>query len=133
MVGADGFIRKLPQGLEYLVQEGGSGLSGGQKQAILLARLLIRDPSVVLLDEPTSTMDEATERHFIQQFAKWSAGRTVVIATHRTRVLELVERLIVVENGQIALNDTKERGLQALLGVSKIEAPRTAPAASART
>lgn len=133
MVGADGFIRKLPQGLEYLVQEGGSGLSGGQKQAILLARLLIRDPSVVLLDEPTSTMDEATERHFIQQFAKWSAGRTVVLATHRTRVLELVERLIVVENGQIALNDTKERGLQALLGVSKVEAPRTAPAASART
>ncbi len=133
MVGADGFIRKLPQGLDYLVQEGGSGLSGGQKQAILLARLLIRDPSVVLLDEPTSTMDEATERHFIQQFAKWSAGRTVVIATHRTRVLELVERLIVVENGQIALNDTKERGLQALLGVSKVEAPRTAPAASART
>ncbi|WP_025092227.1 type I secretion system permease/ATPase [Brucella intermedia] len=126
MVGADGFIRKLPQGLDYLVQEGGSGLSGGQKQAILLARLLIRDPSVVLLDEPTSTMDEATERHFIQQFAKWSAGRTVVIATHRTRVLELVERLIVVENGQIALNDTKERGLQALLGVSKVEAPRTA-------
>ncbi|MCO7728688.1 type I secretion system permease/ATPase [Brucella intermedia] len=133
MVGADGFIRKLPQGLEYLVQEGGSGLSGGQKQAILLARLLIRDPSVVLLDEPTSTMDEATERHFIQQFAKWSAGRTVVIATHRTRVLELVERLIVVENGQIALNDTKERGLQALLGVSKVEAPRMGPAASART
>jgi len=122
MVGAEGFIRKLPQGLEHLVQEGGSGLSGGQKQAILLARLLIRDPSVVLLDEPTSTMDEATERHFIQQFANWSAGRTVIIATHRTRVLELVERLIVVENGQIALNDTKERGLQALLGVSKVEA-----------
>jgi len=46
----------------------------------------------------------------------------VIIATHRTRVLELVERLIVVENGQIALNDTKERGLQALLGVSKVEA-----------
>lgn len=126
MVGADGFIRKLPQGLEHLVQEGGSGLSGGQKQAILLARLLIRDPSVVLLDEPTSTMDEATERHFIQQFAQWSAGRTVVIATHRTRVLELVERLIVVENGQIALDDAKERGLQTLLGVSKVEAPKKA-------
>lgn len=126
MVGADSFIRKLPQGLEHLVQEGGSGLSGGQKQAILLARLLIRDPSVVLLDEPTSTMDEATERHFIQQFAQWSVGRTVIIATHRTRVLELVDRLIVVENGQITLNDTKERGLQTLLGVSKVEAPRQA-------
>ncbi|PJO49934.1 type I secretion system permease/ATPase [Brucella pituitosa] len=126
MVGADSFIRKLPEGLEHLVQEGGNGFSGGQKQAILLARLLIRDPSVVLLDEPTSTMDEATERLFIQQFAKWSVGRTVVIATHRTRVLELVERLVVVENGQITLNDTKDRGLQTLLGVSKVEAPRQA-------
>jgi len=121
MVGADGFVRKLPKGLEHQIQEGGGGLSGGQKQAILLARLLIRDPSVVLLDEPTSTMDEATERHFIEQFAKWSAGRTVVIATHRMRVLELVQRLIVMENGQIALDDSKERGLQTLLGMSKVE------------
>jgi len=121
MVGADGFVRKLPKGLEHQIQEGGGGLSGGQKQAILLARLLIRDPSVVLLDEPTSTMDEATERHFIEQFAKWSVGRTVVIATHRMRVLELVQRLIVVENGQVALDDSKERGLQTLLGMSKVE------------
>lgn len=121
MVGADSFVRKLPKGLEHQIQEGGGGLSGGQKQAILLARLLIRDPSVVLLDEPTSTMDEATERHFIEQFAKWSVGRTVVISTHRMRVLELVQRLIVVENGQIALDDSKERGLQTLLGMSKVE------------
>ena len=121
MVGADGFVRKLPKGLEHLVQEGGGGLSGGQKQAILLARLLIRDPSVVLLDEPTSTMDESTERHFIEQFAKWSVGRTVVIATHRMRVLELVQRLIVIENGQVALDDGKERGLQTLLGMSKVQ------------
>lgn len=123
MVGADNFIRKLSDGLDFLVQEGGSGLSGGQKQAILLARILIRDPSVVLLDEPTSSMDEATERHFIQQFAEWSKGRTVVIATHRMRVLELVDRLIAVENGQIALNDTKERGLQTLLNMSKVQKP----------
>lgn len=123
MVGADNFIRRLPKGLEHVVQEGGGGLSGGQKQAILLARLLIRDPSVILLDEPTSTMDETTERHFITQFAKWSAGRTVIIATHRMRVLELVQRLIVVENGQIALDDNKERGLQTLLGMSKVTNP----------
>ena len=125
MVGADSFVRKLPKGLEHLVQEGGGGLSGGQKQAILLARLLIRDPSVILLDEPTSTMDEATERHFIQQFAKWSAGRTVIIATHRMRVLELVQRLIVIENGQVALDDSKERGLQTLRGMSKVEPTNT--------
>ncbi|MEN5279240.1 type I secretion system permease/ATPase [Brucella sp. TWI432] len=125
MVGADSFVRKLPKGLEHLVHEGGGGLSGGQKQAILLARLLIRDPSVVLLDEPTSTMDEATERHFIEQFAKWRARRTVIIATHRMRVLELVQRLIVIENGQVVLDDSKERGLQTLRGMSKVEPTKT--------
>jgi ATP-binding cassette subfamily C protein LapB len=66
-------------------------------------------------------MDESTERHFIEQFAKWSVGRTVVIATHRMRVLELVQRLIVIENGQVALDDGKERGLQTLLGMSKVQ------------
>ncbi|MGU3401567.1 type I secretion system permease/ATPase [Brucellaceae bacterium D45D] len=124
MAGADIFVRRLPDGLEYLVQEGGAGLSGGQKQAILLARTLIRDPAVVLLDEPTSTMDEAAERHFIKAFAQWSIGRTVVIATHRMRVLELVDRIIVVENGKVALNDTKERCMKTLFNVSNVEIPR---------
>ncbi len=120
MVGADSFVRKLAKGLQHTIQEGGRGLSGGQKQALLLARLLIREPSVILLDEPTAMMDETTERHFIEAFAQWSAGRTVVIATHRMRVLELVNRLIVVENGSIALDDNKERGLQTLLGMKKV-------------
>ena len=105
------------------MQEGGHGLSGGQKQLILLARQLIRDPSIVLLDEPTAAMDEATERHFIKEFDAWSAGRTVVIATHRMRVLELVDRLVVVENGQVALDDTKEKGLRKLVGMSKVVGP----------
>ncbi len=123
MVGADSFIRKLRSGLQHIIQEGGKGLSGGQKQALLLARLLIREPSVVLLDEPTAMMDEATERHFIEAFAQWSVGRTVVIATHRMRVLDLVNRLIVVENGSIALDDNKDSALQALLGVRKVATP----------
>jgi ATP-binding cassette subfamily C protein LapB len=125
MVGADGFVRACPEGLDYGILEGGAGLSGGQRQAILLARLMIREPSVVLLDEPTSAMDEATERHFLQEFARWSAGRTVIIATHRMRVLELVDRLIVMDGGRIALDDAKDRALQALLGVSRVEGTRT--------
>ncbi len=124
MVGAGSFINRLPKGLEHVIQEGGQGLSGGQKQAILLARLLIREPTVILLDEPTAAMDEATERNFIEQFAGWSAGRTVIVATHRMRVLELVNRLIVVENGMIALDEPKERGLQALAGVRKVSPER---------
>jgi ATP-binding cassette, subfamily C, bacterial LapB len=123
MLGAQTFVRRLGKGLDHVVQEGGHGLSGGQKQLILLARQLIRDPSIVLLDEPTAAMDEATERHFIKEFDAWSAGRTVVIATHRMRVLELVDRLIVVENGQVALDDTKEKGLRKLVGMSKVVGP----------
>lgn len=108
MVGADAFIRKLPKGLDYHIQEGGLGLSGGQKQAILLARLVLRDPSVVLLDEPTAAMDDAAERHFIQRFGDWSLGRTVVIATHRMRVLDAVSRIVVVDGGRIVLDGAKD-------------------------
>lgn len=106
---ADQFIRTLRSGMEYPVQEGGAGLSGGQVQALLLARLLVRDPSVVLLDEPTAAMDEMTERHFVSRFSEWSQGRTVVIATHRMRILDLVDRVIVVENGMISLDMPKSR------------------------
>ena len=124
MVGADDFIRKLPKGLEHPVHEGGLGLSGGQKQAILLARLLIRQPSVVLLDEPTAAMDETTERHFIRQFLSWSGDKTVIIATHRMRVLELVERLIVVETGFIAMDEAMDAGLKKLRGLAHVTAAR---------
>ena len=101
IVGADSFIRRLPRGLDHVIFEGGMGLSVGQKQALLLARLMVRNPSIVLLDEPTAAMDEATERDFLTKFAQWSEGRTLVIATHRTRVLELVDRLLVVDGGTI--------------------------------
>lgn len=123
MTGADDFVRKLPRGLDHPILEGGRGLSGGQKQALLLARLLIRDPAVVLLDEPTAAMDEATERQFITRFRPWSTERTVVVATHRMRVLELVQRIIVVENGQIVLDGGKEEVLNTLRGVKKIVPP----------
>lgn len=124
MTGADDFVRKLPRGLDHPILEGGRGLSGGQKQALLLARLLIRDPSVVLLDEPTAAMDEATERQFIARFQTWSAGRTVVVATHRMRVLDLVQRIVVVEGGQVALDGSKEEVLNTLRGVTKVVPPK---------
>lgn len=120
MTGAAEFIRRLPKGLDHMVLEGGHGLSGGQRQAILLSRLLIRQPNVMLLDEPTASMDEAAERHFIKHFGTWSRNRTVVVATHRMRVLELVDRVIVIENGVVTLDDTKERAMLVLRGLANV-------------
>ncbi|EHD19972.1 MULTISPECIES: type I secretion system permease/ATPase [Brenneria] len=109
--GADSFVKKLALGLDHPVMEGGIGLSGGQRQSILLARMLLRDPNIVLLDEPTSSLDEHTEQEFIRHLAKWLGGRTLVVATHRVAVLELVERIIVLQEGQLAMDKPKEQAL----------------------
>jgi ATP-binding cassette, subfamily C, bacterial LapB len=119
LVGADEFVRRSRAGLEQVVQEGGIGLSGGQTQSLLLARILVRQPSVLLLDEPTASMDDQTERQFIERFAAWGRTRTVIVATHRTRVLELVDRLIVVHGGTIRLDQAKDRALRTMRGEGK--------------
>lgn len=125
MTGVDEWIRKLPKGLDHVVLEGGHGLSGGQRQAILLTRTLIRQPNVVLLDEPTASMDESAERHFIEKFGVWSRDRTVVVATHRMGVLELVDRIIVIENGVVALDDSKDRALLVMRGLANVTSARS--------
>ncbi|MCC2602965.1 type I secretion system permease/ATPase [Sphingopyxis yananensis] len=116
MVGADAFIRKLPNGLSYPVMEGGKGLSGGQIQALLLARMIIRQPNIVLLDEPTASMDDMAERQFIRHFQRWATNRTVVVATHRPRVLDMVDRIIMLQNGEIVMDDKKESALERMRG-----------------
>lgn len=130
MVGASEFIRRLPRGLDHPILEGGIGLSGGQRQALLIARLLVRQPTALLLDEPTASMDDETERHFIRQFATWAKDRTVVVATHRMRVLELADRIVIIENGRVALDDTKDRALIAMRQFNTVaQTPRTAAGA----
>ncbi|HUD91869.1 type I secretion system permease/ATPase [Sphingobium sp.] len=114
MTGAIQFVRRLRSGLEHIILEGGNGLSGGQIQSLLLARLLLRHPTVALLDEPTAAMDEVSERHFIDGLKTWAQGRTLVIATHRMRVLELVDRVIVIDNGTILLDQPKDAALRTM-------------------
>ncbi|ENU79057.1 hypothetical protein F975_03027 [Acinetobacter sp. ANC 3789] len=104
MVGALGFVQAKKQGLDHLILEGGSGFSGGQRQALLLARLLIRQPNILLLDEPTAAIDDVAEKELIAQLKQWLGNRTLVIATHRRAVLELVDRIIVMNDGKIVMD-----------------------------
>ena len=112
IAGAAEFIRTSRSGLDYMIMEGGIGLSGGQVQALLLARTLIRDPSILLLDEPTAWMDDVSERNFLSKFQQWSRNRTLLIATHRMRALDLVDRVIVIHGGMITLDEPKDSALQ---------------------
>ncbi|SDP25019.1 type I secretion system permease/ATPase [Desulforhopalus singaporensis] len=99
--GAIDFIQSLPGGLDYQIWEGGIGLSGGQKQSLLLARTILCDPKVVLLDEPTSSFDEVTEKNVLKNLSVWAKDRTVIVATHRMALVEWSDRLIVLEQGRI--------------------------------
>lgn len=119
--GAAGFVRQLAKGLDHPIMEGGAGLSGGQRQSILLARMLLRSPNIVLLDEPTASLDDHTEREFIQRLNQWLGNRTLIVATHRVPVLELVERVVVLKDGQVVMDAPKTQAL----GGNRIGTPAT--------
>ncbi|MGP3593668.1 type I secretion system permease/ATPase [Vagococcus sp. WN89Y] len=112
--GALAFVRRQKMGLDYLLSEGGAGLSGGQRQALLLARTLLTSPRILLLDEPTAWLDEMSEAQFIKHLTHWIGGqKTFVVATHRLPLLNMVNRIIVLENGRIVLDGPKEEIMQA--------------------
>lgn len=111
LTGALAYINALPDGLEHMILEGGRGLSGGQKQMLLLARTVIREPHVLLLDEPTAWMDDVSERALIDKMGPWLAQRTLVVCTHRPAVLQWVDRVVVLDQGRVALDGPKARVL----------------------
>jgi ATP-binding cassette, subfamily C, bacterial LapB len=115
ITGSLDFVRQLPTGLDHLLMEGGSGLSGGQRQSLLLARSLLRDPAIVLLDEPTASYDEYAEKAFIKKLAAWIGDRTLIVATHRAAILEIVDRVLVVAEGKLVSDKTKDE----ILAVAK--------------
>lgn len=114
LTGALDFVRQMPKGMDHLILEGGLGLSGGQRQSLLLSRLLIRQPQVLLLDEPTASLDDITERLLLDKLFAWCQGRTLIVATHRVSVLQLVERIIVLDNGRIVIDDKRDAALARL-------------------
>jgi ATP-binding cassette subfamily C protein LapB len=114
LVGLDEHISRHPLGYDMPVGDRGDGLSGGQKQAVALARALITDPPVLLLDEPTASVDTATEEQFKTRLGRTLEGRTLVVITHRESMLTLVDHLIVVDGGRVVAAGPKKDVLQAL-------------------
>ena len=109
ITGAIHFIQEKKEGLDYIILEGGVGFSGGQRQALLLARLLIRQPNILLLDEPTAAIDDVSEKQLIDHLKVYLQNRTMVVATHRRAVLELVDRIIVVNEGKIVMDGPRDQ------------------------
>ena len=108
MAGIHHFIDRLETGLESQVGEFGRCLSGGQRQAVILARALLQSPKMLLLDEPTSAMDEISERHIISSL-KNITDTTMVIASHKAAVLSLCDKIIVIEKGELTSIQTPQQ------------------------
>jgi ATP-binding cassette subfamily C protein LapB len=102
-------VANHPLGLDMPVTEAGGGLSGGQRQLISIARMMLRNPQLVFMDEPTSNMDQNTEGRVIAVLKDWLQGRTLLMSTHRPQLLDWADLIAVIDNGQcVALGPKKE-------------------------
>ena len=112
--GIIGLVNQHPQGFDMLVGERGESLSGGQRQGVAIARAVINDPPILLLDEPTSSMDYSSEEDIKRRLKEFSVGKTVLLISHRTSVLELADRIIVLDGGRIVADGPKDQVVTAL-------------------
>jgi ATP-binding cassette, subfamily C, bacterial LapB len=114
MFGVHQFASAHPRGYDMRIGEAGEGLSGGQRQAVALARALLIKPSILLLDEPTSAMDNATEHMAMQSIAQLTPGQTVLLVTHKQTLLNFVDRIMVLDAGLRVADGPKLIVIQAL-------------------
>ena len=114
MAGVTDFANLHPDGFDMIIGERGESLSGGQRQSVAVARALINDPPILLLDEPSSNMDHQSEAQLRKRLGEASATKTILLVTHRTALLDLVDRLIVIDNGHIVADGPKEQVVEAL-------------------
>lgn len=119
IAGVDQFVGKLPGGYDTQVGEQGLWVSGGQRQAIALGRAILLDEPIIVLDEPTSHMDNSTEQYVKRQLHGYTRDKTLIVITHKTSMLDLVDRLIVVEDGQILLDGPKAETIAAIQKMGK--------------
>lgn len=114
LTGVSELARQHPQGYDRPVGERGQLLSGGQRQTVLLARAMLLEPPIMVLDEPTSHMDNASEDALRLRLQDWVQGKTLVLVTHRTSMLSLVDRLVVLDNGKVVADGPKQAVIEAL-------------------
>ncbi|MDR2186753.1 MAG: type I secretion system permease/ATPase [Azonexus sp.] len=108
------FVNRHPNGFDMVIGERGDSVSGGQRQGIAIARALLLDPPILLLDEPTSAMDYSSEQQFKERLKKLAAHKTVLIVTHRNSLLDLATRVIVIDDGRIVADGPRDQVIAAL-------------------
>jgi ATP-binding cassette subfamily C protein LapB len=116
LAGVSLFVNQLPEGFDTQVGEGGGLLSGGQRQAIALARALLLDEPILILDEPTNSFDNTTESIVKQRLFEYSRDKTLLLVTHKAPMLQLVERLVVIDAGRIVMDGPRDEVLKSLKG-----------------
>lgn len=114
VAGLERFAANHPRGYDMPIGERGESLSGGQRQAVAVARAVLHEPKMLLLDEPTSAMDATSEDELKKSLTSFTQHRTVVLVTHRNSLLDMVERLIVIDNGQVVADGPKLQVAEAL-------------------
>jgi ATP-binding cassette subfamily C protein LapB len=118
LAGLREFVNKHPRGFDMHIGERGASLSGGQRQCVAIARAFLMEPPILLLDEPTSSMDYTTENEFklrLSRFAKrFSPGKTLIISTHRSSLIDLADRIVVIDEGRIVADGPRPEVLEAL-------------------
>ncbi len=110
------FVQKHPKGYEMTIGEQGTGLSGGQRQSVAIARALMRDTPIVLMDEPTNAMDQTTEAHIIATLERRFQGKTVLLSTQKLGLLRAVDRVIVLHEGRIYMDGPRDEVIAKLRG-----------------
>lgn len=108
LAAAHEFIEKLPLGYDTLLHENGANLSGGQRQRLALARAILLDPAILILDDPTAAVDAGTEHEILEAMDRVMAGRTTFIVAHRFSTVRRADRIVVLERGRIAAIGTHE-------------------------
>ena len=131
LAGVESFIAGHPTGYDMPISEGGRSLSGGQKQAIGLARVLIRKPKILFLDEPTAHFDVRSESEFLERLKALDDSRmTIIISTHRLSLLTMVDRLLLFDNGRLVADGPRDKVLSLLQGkpaaAEAVPSPRVA-------